>query len=398
MSQIAPAYHVPGHVPQELVVDFDVATDEAMKSDVFRRIAEVRNSAPPVAWTPYNGGNWLAFGGREIETILTDSDRFSNAFMSESSQAAGGPVLIPLGMDPPDHLPYRTMLLRHLGPNRIRKLEQVISAKAVELIAPLASKKACEFVGDIAEPIPVFIFMELMGLPVDRFQEFRTLATQMLSPEALNSPEFLGAASIGIMTILSDLIAARRLEPKDDLISALIGETVNGKPIGPSELLSVCFMLFLGGLDTVTNAMAYGIRNLAIDQDLQESIRKDRSLVSALVERLLRANSFVNSIRMVKCDTELGGASLKAGDTIWCLTWPGSNEPGGPVDGPRHLAFGYGHHMCVGMHLARVELKAMYEAWFDHIGDFSLIADDMPVMKGGPLFHMKRLPLRLESA
>lgn len=386
---------VPEHVPSELVIDFDIAGDPGLRTDIFARLAELRENAPPIAYSPYNGGHWMIFRNEDIQTVLTDGDRFSSSHFNGNSSETGGPGLIPLGMDPPHHLPYRTMLLRYLGPNHIRTLAGVIRAKAEELIRPLAGRSRCDFIEAVAEPMPISIFMEMMGLPIERFPEFRSLAVQIISPESHGQPEVMAAANARVTAILGELIAARTQEPKDDLVSALIRETVDGKPLGGAELMSVCYVLFLGGLDTVTNAMSFGIRYLAQDPVLQDKIRGNPDEIPALVERLLRRSAFVNPQRLVKADTELGGVAFKAGDIVWNLTWPGSNEPGGETEGPRHLAFGFGHHLCAGMHLARLELAIMYETWFRHIGRFSLAADKTPTMGGGPVMHIKQLHLDL---
>jgi cytochrome P450 len=240
-----------------------------------------------------------------------------------------------------------------------------------------------------------------MGLPFERFPEFRSLAVQILDPEWHFKPESQGAtaaANARIIAILSELIAARSREPGNDLVSALIRETVDGRPISASELMSVCYVLFLGGLDTVTNAMSFGIRRLAQDQALQQEVREDPARIPALVDKLLRNCAFINTGRSVKRDTELGGVRFKAGDMVWNIAWAGSNEPGGETEGPRHFAFGGGHHMCAGMHLARMELRVMYETWLRHIGRFTLAPDDEPAMTGGNVMHIKRLLLDLAPA
>lgn len=389
---------VPSHVAQELVIDFDAAHDPALKYDVFKRLDEVRQTVPPIAFSPYNGGHWMIFGRDDIQTVLTSPEIFTNTHISAGSIAQGGPPMIPLGMDPPEHTPWRMVLMKYLGPNRIRHLEESIRAKAMELISALEDQSSCEFVPAVAEPMPISVFMTLMGLPFERFNEFRELAVKVLSgtsPSAAADPEIL-AANQAIMGILAEVIAERSQQPQDDLISALIQEQVEGQPIGGQELMSMCYVLFLGGLDTVTNAMAFGMRTLAMNQDLQQDMRQNPANIPALVEQLLKQNAFINNQRMVKEDTQLGGVTLKAGDIVWNINWSGSNVPGESATASKHFAFGAGPHMCAGMYLARLELRHMYEVWFERIGRFSLSADNDEIMQGGPIMHIKRLKLDLE--
>lgn len=396
MNQATPT--VPAHVPRERVIHFDAARDPALAYDVFKRLDEIRQSAPPIAFTPYNGGHWMIFEREDIQTLLTSPEYFTSTHISAGSIAQGGPPMIPLGMDPPEHTPWRMVMMKYLGPNRIRHLEGAIRDTAVKLISALEGQSSCEFVPAVAEPMPISVFMTLMGLPFERFNEFRELAVKVLSgtsPTAAADPEIV-AANESIMGILAEVIAARAKSPQDDLISALLQEKVDGQPIGGQELMSICYVLFLGGLDTVTNAMAFGMRTLAQDQNLQQQMRLNPAQIPALSEQLLKQNAFINNQRMVKQDTTLGGVAMKAGDIIWNINWSGSNVPGEPAGEGRHFAFGAGPHMCAGMHLARLELRLMYETWFERIGRFTLSPDNEAIMQGGPIMHIKRLKLDLE--
>lgn len=398
MSQAYATTRPMDHVPEALIIDFDATRDAGLKSDLFTRLQEVRLASPPIAYSRYNGGHWMVFEEDAIREVLGSPDRFTSTHISKGSMSQGGPEMIPLGMDPPQHGPWRMVLNKYLGPVRMKQLQGVIQQKADEFVSKLVGNTQCDFVKDVAEPMPIFIFMALMGLPFERFAEFRELAVQVLissDPGAPPSPQVI-QANIRIMTILAELIEQRRAQPEDDLVSHLIGETVNGEPIGPMQLMSICYVLFLGGLDTVTNAVSFGMRVLAQDAALQQQLREHPETIPEVAERLLRQTAFVNTQRMVKTDTELHGVFMRAGDIVWNISWAGSNKVDGDND-RRHLAFGTGAHMCVGMHLARLELRALYEAWFRHIGSFSLAAD-ADTMQGGNIMHIKRLLLNLERA
>jgi len=392
MSETLAPSAVPSHVPKDRVVDFDLYFDPRFSDDVHGAMRAARDSYPTVCFTPHNGGHWLVFGGDALHHVMTDTDRFSSRQLSLQPGASSAPRFIPLGLDPPEHAPYRHLLLKHLGPREIRGLEPFIRSWAERLIKPLAGQSECDFVRDVAEPMPVSVFMETMGLPLGRFHEFRGLVIGALSPRT-PVDERMGLHG-RIVGVLGELIAARRAEPRDDLVSKLLAEELDGRPLSQDELFSICYLLFLAGMDTVTNAMAYGMRHLAGDKALQATLRGEPGRIPDTVEEFMRRFTFVNTVRVAVQDTELDGVQIKEGEALACVLWGGSNDR----DDPRQFGFGHGPHTCLGMHLARTELRIMYETWLDEIDAFSLGEPTPGAMHGGSVMGLSSVPLRLGAA
>ncbi len=286
---------IPAGVPPERVIDFDIAQDPALKRDVFERLRAVRDRSPKVAYTTANGGHWLVFGREELKRILSEAETFSSSNMG----GANGSGLIPISLDPPAHAPWRHLLLRHFGPAQVKMLEPFVRSWAERLIGKLEG--ATPMRGGLPEgrspgtPMPVSKCVQrvMMGMPLERFDEFRRLVMLMLTPPEPGDDRAARKGAYGqIAATLNVLIAERRLVPRDDLVSKLLAEEIDGRPLTHQELMSISFLLFIAGLDTVTNAMTYGMRHLARDQVLQARLRREPSLIPATVETLLRLYTF----------------------------------------------------------------------------------------------------------
>ena len=169
---------VPAGVPPERVIDFDITQDPALKRDVFERLRAVRDRSPKVAYTTANGGHWLVFGREELQRVLSEAETFSSSNMG----GANGSGLIPISLDPPAHAPWRHLLLKHFGPAQVKTLEPFVRSWAERLIGKLEGATSCDFLKAVGEPMPVSVFMVMMGLPLERFDEFRRLVMLMLTP------------------------------------------------------------------------------------------------------------------------------------------------------------------------------------------------------------------------
>jgi cytochrome P450 len=387
---------------REPIFDFDYVSDPAVLSDVHAAYWALKQNAPPVFWTPHHGGHWVVTSADAAIEVLRHPDRFSSRFLSIPPNP-NQPKMIPESLDPPEHRAYRQLLRPWFESKAIEPLAPRIEQWAEELIDRVADQGECEFVEALGSRFPVSVFMELFGFPLDQFDLFRGLVTDYFATGATDAQRMqLGMQMIGILT---ELIAARRAEPRDDLISKLIDADFEGRKLDQGELISIGFLMFLAGLDTVVNALSFGMRHLAGDDALRTRMIEDPEAVPTIVEELMRRYTFVSVPRYITQDTVLDGAQLREGDSILVpLAMVGWDEkltacPAEVrLDRPhcRHAGFGSGVHTCLGLHLARMEMTIFYRAWAKRIGHFR-IADGADLhCRGGSVQAIETLPIAWE--
>ena len=378
---------------------FDIYHQPSIKVDVHDAFLDLKKNAPPLFWTPENGGHWIVTDGDMMIDLLRKPNIFSNQNFSIPHQP-DTPTTIPLSLDPPEHRPYRQMLRPFFEKKAIAPLNARIQDWADRLIGAVKDQGECEFVDAVGSRFPVSVFMEMLGLPMDRFDEFRGLVQENFAkagtPEAMD-------VQMRIVAILAEFVKERQADPKDDMMSQIIRSDIEGRALSFEELLSIAHLLFLAGLDTVVNALSFAMKHLAGDEVLQRRIIDDPACIPDATEELLRRYSFVNLPRMIIEDTELGGQRLLAGEKIICplamIGWEeklNDNPTEVSVDRKvyRHGAFGSGIHTCIGLHLARMELNIFYVTWFRKIGMFRLQTDKpQGTMRGGVVWAIDELLL-----
>lgn len=271
----------------------------------------------------------------------------------------------------------------------------------VGLIEQFADKGSCDFFLDFARLFPTTIFMEIMGLPVDRAGEFLQWVHELMHSGA-SDPAQREEATMKIMGFLGQLVAERRNQPQDDLMSDLVIAEIDGQPIGDMELLEMCFLLYMAGLDTVAGELGAFFHHLATHQDDRRRIVDDPACIPDAVEELLRAYAIVTTGRLITRDVEWNGCPMKAGDRV-LLPTPSANrddaafEDSTSVDlsrqANRHIAFGAGPHRCVGSHLARLELVVALEEWHRRIPNYSLDTSEPLKFHSGGVAGYEKLPL-----
>jgi cytochrome P450 len=392
----------PAHVDPSRVIDFDFYHDRrfAETGDMhvaMNRIAEEEGRG--IFWTPRNGGHWFINDYELLFEAARDTGLFSSRALTLPALPAGlEPRVIPVSLDPPEHGAFRLPLMKAFAPAKVKELEPFIRTFADELIDAVAADGRCDFVDAVAEPMPVIIFMKFMGLDTSRLREFRTWVYDMLS----NDDERRVRSHKVIEAMLSEVIAARRAEPRDDMISRLIAGTVHDRPIGDDELLAYCLLLFAAGLDTVANSLSFTMQHLARDPALQDRLRAEPGMIPEAVEEFLRLYAVANIVRVVARDGEFGGASLRAGERVLLVLPTGNYDPKRFPEPARfdldredkaHISFNAGPHRCVGSHLARLELTLMLQQWFARMPNVALDPAGTIGLRGGQTMALTSLPI-----
>lgn len=373
----------PDNVPADRVFDFDIFRGVPEGIDLHQNWREIMKSAPhPLMWTPHNGGHWVALRSDISDTVMSDSERFSNHTVLVPKDTAGKAYrLIPLSLDPPEHRPFRNLLNENLGPKPLKPIESSITDLTVELIEGFRAKGRCDFTHEFAEQLPVRIFMKIVDLPLADLPRLKHLADQYTRPDG-SIP--LDEVTIRFREYLRPVIEARRAAPGDDMISRMINGQVGGRPLSDIEAENICIQVLVGGLDTVVNMLGFTFSYLAHDDQLRRAIAADPTRIDDALLEFFRRFPVVSSAREVMRDQHYEGVLLKAGDMVMAPTIVVAMDEtlnAEPLEfrlgrkARQHSTFGKGSHTCPGAHLARLEMKIVLREWFARIPEFRLSPD-----------------------
>ncbi len=286
----------------------------------------------------------------------------------------------------------------------MQALEPRIRQHARELIEGFAGRGSCEFHREFAVPLPCTAFLHLLGLPPEELDLFLELKDGIIRPPAPpdEAVELRRETGRRIYTYFDRALDERVDSPREDLLTWLTTTEIDGRKLTREEMLDICFLLLLAGLDTVTATLGCSVAFLASNPAHRRRLVEDPARIDAAVEELLRYETPVTAVpRVLKRDVEVAGVRLEKGQLVTLLLGAANTDDrrfpeADRVDFDRvrnkHIAFGAGPHRCLGSHLARMELRVALEEWHRRIPEYRIAPGEIPVYTPG-IREVRHLPL-----
>ena len=354
---------------------------------------------------------------RTVVFSLTEGIEFAKQFSGGSEHMVASLVTF----DAPVHMKYRKLTQEWFMPKNLRTLEDEIRALAVKTVDRFVETgPESDFCKLVSQPYPLHVVMQILGVPEEDEPRMLMLTQQMfggqdedlnqsgmkdLPPEAIT--QLVAGAVKDFEAYFAKLTAEKRANPTDDVASTIANATVDGEPLNDRDMMGYYIIVAAAGHDTTSASTAGAMLALAQDPEQWARVREDRSLLPGIVEEAIRWTSPVQHfMRTAAEDTEVGGQKIAKGDWLM-INYVAANHDPAQFDDPRrfdasrkpnrHLAFGAGAHQCLGLHLARLEMRILFETLLDRIETVELAGEPRRA-KSTFVGGLKTLPLRFSAS
>jgi cytochrome P450 len=352
------------------------------KADPFPTYARMRQ-ADPICYHPgIHGTNliWFITRHADAEAVLRDHKRFVKNWRStrtpaERAKLPPDPPLVRLldnhmlNLDGDDHARLRALVNKAFTTRTVNSLEGRVQSIADELLDRVYARGQMDLIDEYAFPLPIIVICEMLGIPSEDRARFRTWSNAFLSP-TLTAEEWQRTERLMVefTEYLRGCFEARRQQPRDDLITALIQAEAEGDQLSEEELFSMVILLIVAGHETTVNLIGNGMLSLMRHPVQMELLKNDPSLIESAIEELLRYDGPVEraTMRFAAADVKIGGHLIRRGETVAVVLSSANRDAVQHAradelditrDSNRHLAFGMGVHYCLGAPLARMEGK-----------------------------------------
>lgn len=349
---------------------------------------------------------FMVYRYAEAQQVLRDNETFSSAIVTQAFGDVFGEHVM-LGMDEPEHGRHRELVAKAFTQKSLARWEDTLVRPVGEaLIDRFADRGGAELTREFTFPFPTLIIAALLGLPQQDYARFQRWSISLLSFTV--NPERGRAASAALADYFRPILAARRAEPRDDLISALAAAELDGERLSDEEIFSFLRLLLPAGVETTYRALGNLLYGLLTDPDQLQAVCADRALVPQAIEEAVRWEPPLLMItRVATRDTELGGVPVPAGCSVLPVLGAANRQETRYPDPDRfdifrparaHLGFGSGGHVCLGMHLARMEMRVGLNLLLDRLPGLRLDPDGGDVYIRGQVFRSPTaLPVRFDA-
>jgi cytochrome P450 len=360
-------------------------------------------------------GIWVLSRYAHVQQVLRDP-RFDREGIGNAVERVfgAGPIFDSftrwmLFLNPPDHTRLRTLVTKAFTPRASEELRSDIQRIVDDLIDPAQQRGELDLIADLAYPLPVAVICELLGVPPEdrgRFNAWSAAIAEALDAFVTAQPDTVrrsNEAAHGLTEYFRGLVAARRKQPRDDLLSALVAAEEQGDRLSEEELLATCVLLFFAGHETTVNLIGTGMLTLLRHPDQLAKLRDDPGLIQSAVEELLRYDGPVQRTgRTTREDVEIDGVTIPKGERVTVFLGAANRDPAQFQEPDRlditrtenhHLAFGAGIHYCVGAPLARVEAQVAINTLIRRLPNLKLQSDAPVWRQTAVLRGLVALPL-----
>ncbi len=394
----------PAHVPDELIWDRSMNDFNSELGDPFLAASRILDG-PPIVYTRAGGQGypgWVPARYDLIKEVLIDWENFT----SEGGSAVQLTRMLgvewnlnPVRIDPPMHTTYRKVLLPFFTPKAVSHMEDGVRATCDELISKFEDKDGCDFVKEFAIPFPSMIFLKLMGMPSEMLQQFFDWEQRLLRSD---NPEETVSAGREILDYLTFHLEEQKKKPATPLMEAILNAKIlDGRPLNDGEILGMFYTFYTGGLDTVYATLGWSMRYIATRPDFQKFLRENPDKLPRAVDELLRLFSVVMTERTVTRDMTWHGVEMKEGDPVFIPLFIAGRDPSAypnPHEADLNrkeslLAFATGPHLCLGMHLARRELRIALESMLSRFDNIHMPEGAEYTYHAGSTFNVDSLPI-----
>jgi cytochrome P450 len=357
---------------------------------------ELRDAMPVM---PVEGVGVVVTRKAEVDEVFRHPEIFSSN--ADAVDLKNRRPMIPLQIDPPEHKKYRKLLDPIFAPRQMALIEDSVAETVNTLIDGFIDKGEIDFAKEFSVPFPSQVFLTLFGLPFEELPRFLKMKDGVIRPEVVTGTAFNSDVATAyqqetadsIYDYFNEILDVREAERKDDILSRFLDAEVEGEKLTREDILDICFLFLIAGLDTVTATLDCMFAYLAAHPDQRDQIIEDPTIIPAAVEELLRWETPVMGVvRVAIEDTEVAGCPVHKGDNVMVMIGSANTDEADVPDADqvrfdrevnRHVAFGGGVHRCLGSHLARQELRVALREWHRRIPEYSVANDHVLQFTGG---------------